>query len=78
MDYHYIAIQQEYGEGGLKKTDYGIAAVTEADGCIVVLQSITAVTPDKLRIQKLVKLCNELELSMIHLEEVVDDFLTEF
>lgn len=75
---HYITVQQEYGEGALKKTDYGIAAVTEEDGCVVVIQSFTAVTSDKLRIRKLVQLCNELELDIIHLEEVIDDFLTGF
>jgi len=73
---HYIIIQQEYGEEALRKTDYGIAAVTEEDGCVVVLQSFTAVTSDKPRIRKLVHLCNELELDIIHLEEVIDDFLT--
>jgi len=78
MDYYYIMLQQKYGEGALRKTEYGIAAVTESDDCMIVLRLFTALTTDKSRIQKLVNLCNQLNLDLIHIEEVIEDFLTDF
>ena len=54
-------------------TIYGIAAYadTEKDG----VASVHDVTTDKQALDELVSLCNRLELSTVHLLDVVEDFL---
>lgn len=61
-------------KGGIIYTFYGIDAVNEK-GKIV--KSFTKIFYERSRAQDLVTLCNECELSIIHLANVVDDALYE-
>ena len=58
-------------------TIYGIAAYADAekDGAATILASVHDVTTDKQALDELVSLCNRLELSSVHLLDVVEDFL---
>ncbi|MBR6682530.1 MAG: hypothetical protein IKL40_06070 [Clostridia bacterium] len=47
------------------------------DGVTVVLESIPDISSDKNAVKKLVGLCNGKQLSLIHLTDVVNDFLTD-
>ena len=59
---------------GIIYTFYGIDAVNEK--CKIV-KSFTKIFYERSRAQDLVTLCNECELSIIHLANVVDDALYE-
>ena len=61
-------------KNGIVYTFYGIDAVNEK-GKIV--KSLTKIFYERSRAQDLVALCNECELSIIHLANVVDDALYE-
>ena len=41
------------------------------------LFSISDITPDRTKIEKIVRDCNRLKLSGLHLRDVVDDFLND-
>ena len=55
----------------------GIAAYADAeeDGTATIVASVHDVTTDKQALDELVSLCNRLELSTVHLMDVVEDFL---
>ncbi len=63
-----------YDEEGCLHTVYGIAAV---DTFGRVIKSFSDVFFDKAKAEHLVTLCNREKLSLIHLEDVVDDALAE-
>ena len=67
----YALIQGTYLIGGEAHIGYGIA-YTENN-----YLSFEDLTLDPISVAKLVKLCNELDLSPIHLKDVVEDFLIE-
>ena len=62
-----------YGDG--TRTCYGIAAAHVYDGIVTVLDSVTDITANRQPLEELVKLCNELSLEPIHLNDIVEDFL---
>ena len=59
------------------RVSYGIAAYggTELDN-VNILEYIGDISHDKEKIEELVQLCNQSELSIAHLHDVVEDFLT--
>ena len=61
-------------ENGEKYTVYGIDAVND-NGYI--LESHTDIFFDRLKAEEFVSLCNECELELIHLPDVVEDAITE-
>ncbi len=63
-----------YDEENKKHVTYGIAAV---DAFGRVIKSFSDVFFDKAKAEHLVTLCNREKLSLIHLEDVVEDALTE-
>ena len=74
----YGVTEEKYSLGGSSRISYGIAAYADAeiDGTATVIASVHDVTDDKERLTNLVDLCNELKLSVCHLSDVVEDFLT--
>ncbi len=64
---------------GISRISYGIAAYANAreDGTVTVLASVNDITFDKQRLETLVSYCNQLGLSVLHLNDVVEDFLEE-
>ena len=58
---------------------YGIAAYAQAElnASATVIASINNITTDRKRLMELVQLCNLQKLSLIHLNDVVEDFLID-
>ncbi len=68
-------IQSTYKNGADKRIAFGIAAVEEYDGITTILESISDVSSDIEPVERLVKLCNDLQLDPVHLQDTVNDFL---
>ena len=77
MNYHYTVVQETYMDETAPRTAYGIAAVQTDDNCLVVMHSIADVCVEPAPLHQLVQCCNQLNLDLIHLQDVVDDFLAE-
>ncbi len=74
----YGLIEERYSANGHARTAYGIAiyADAEADGTATVIASVHDITSDVQALTDLVQRCNRVRLSPIHLEDVIEDFLT--
>ena len=73
----YGLTEEIYNLGDSARTSYGIAAYADADsdGSATILASVHDITSDKSEMEKLVHLCNTLGLSVLHLRDIVEDFL---
>jgi hypothetical protein len=74
----YALVEEKYeGENNDNRISYGIVACSniETDGTSTIVASVRDITNDKKRICALIKRCNNLNLSVIHLNDVVEDFL---
>ena len=71
----YIVLKNTYINGDAIRVGYGIAAVEAYDGVTTVLESIDDISPDIAPVERLVELCNLHKLEVVHLKDVVDDFL---
>ena len=73
----YAVSEERYTFGNETRTSYGIVAYSNAnqDGSKTIVASVRDVTSDKKRITELVNDCNRLELSTVHLNDVVEDIL---
>lgn len=69
-----ILIDMVYDDEGIKHIVYGIQAV-EYDGKVIL--SISDISFDFQKVQAFVDKCNSVDLSLFHLHDVVEDFLTE-
>ena len=74
---HYVVVHESFLDDVNARTTYGIAAVKEYDGCAVVMERISDVCWRYLPVEELVKYCNRVGLDLVHLHDVVDDFLTK-
>ena len=65
-------------DAGLQKT-YGIAAHSKAqsNGEAICLCFVKDITTDKDKLSQLVQRCNSYHLSLLHLDDVVEDFLCD-
>ncbi len=77
MNVTYGVTEEIYSLGISSRTSYGIAAYadSEENGTATIVASVHDVTADKQSLDELASLCNRLELSTIHLLDVVEDFL---
>ena len=75
----YGLVEEHYALNGQERTSYGIAIYADAehDGTTTVIASVHDITADKPGLTALVQQCNRLELSPIHLHDVVEDFLND-
>lgn len=73
----YGVTEEVYELGNDRRTAYGIVAYANADedGTATIVSGVYDITDDREELEKLVALCNDLELSVIHLKDVVEDFL---
>ncbi|MEE1319889.1 MAG: DUF6514 family protein [Ruminococcus sp.] len=55
-------------------TEYGIEAF---DGNTL-LKSIDCITDSRSDIEKITSLCNELNIELCHLDDIIEDYLTDF
>jgi len=76
-DLRYEVIEEDRILDGLQYRSYGIAvyAKSNADGSIKVIQTIHDITTNRARLCALVKQCNLLGLSLLHLNDVIEDYL---
>ena len=77
-DITYCVVEERYAMGSKSRLSYGVAAFdsAEKDGLSTIVASIHDITNNKAGLAELVKQCNLLELSPIHLYEVIEDFLS--
>jgi hypothetical protein len=61
------------------RISYGIVVYSEIDkdGTATIIASIRDISSDKKAVEELVQKCNLLKLSLLHLSDVVEDFLAE-
>ena len=76
MEHKYIVVENNY-QGIVSSISYGIAYVECNENATIVIETISDITSDKESIEKLVNLCNELQLSVIQLQDVVEDYLLQ-
>ena len=75
----YGMVEEKFTAGENIRVSYGIVAYSdfERDGTATIVASAKDLSNDKQRIKDLVKTCNRLQLSLLHFDEVVSDFLAE-
>lgn len=73
----YAISEERYTFGNETRISYGIVVYSNADqdGSKTIVASVRDVTSDKAGLTRLVDDCNRLELSTVHLNDVVEDFL---
>lgn len=75
----YAVSEERYPSGDEVRISYGIVAYSNADrdGSKTIVASVRDVTSDKASLSRLVNDCNNLKLSIVHLNDVVEDFLLQ-
>ena len=79
MNVTYAVAEEKYTFGKESRTSYGIVAYSSADrdGSKIIVASVRDITSDRAALTRLVSDCNRLGLSTAHLNDVVEDFLSE-
>lgn len=74
----YGVIETMFSVESEKRTTYGIAvyANSATDGSATVLISISDISADRALIEELVNRCNRLQLSPLHLKDIISDFFS--
>lgn len=74
----YGLIEEKYNCDGKSRISYGVAVYSDSatDGSTIIVESVHDITCDKEKLLKLINNCNDLQLSRIHLSDVIEDFLT--
>ena len=78
MTITYGIIEETYSLNRNARTSYGIAVYADAtqDGTTTIIASVHDITSDKQRLEQLISICNHAKLSLIHLDDVIDDFFS--
>jgi len=78
MNITYEITEETYSLGTSTRTSYGITAYSRnhENSTAVTVATVHDITADKQALTELVALCNRLELSAIHLHDVIEDLLT--
>ena len=73
----YGVTEEIYSLGISSRTSYGITAYAESEesDTATIVASVHDITADKQALIELVSICNRLELSTVHLMDMVEDFL---
>lgn len=79
MDIQYGITEEKYILDDQTRFSYGIAiyAGLSEDGIMTILDEINDITDDKATVEALSMLYNDLQLSPIHLKDVIEDFLAQ-
>ena len=74
----YCIVEEVYMSDKSSRTAYGIAAYAKSDpdSTATIVASVHDVCSDKGMVGALVQKCNYLKLSTIHLQEIIEDFLS--
>lgn len=75
----YGVSEEKYSLGDTTRISYGIVAYEDStsDGIASIVASVRDISNNKTRIEQLAELFNRMELSPIHLNDVIADFLAE-
>ena len=78
-DIIYGITEEIYSLGDNQRVSYGIAAYSNSaiDSTATIIVSVRDVSADKNSVEHLVNLCNKLSVSILHLEDVIEDFFGE-
>lgn len=73
----YGIIQEIHSLGGKSRTSFGIAtyAAHDIDGTATIIASVSDISGDLQRLSDFTDTCNRLELSPVHLYDVIEDFI---
>ncbi len=75
----YDIIDETYSDQDDTYASYGIVAYTaENQPLPTVVAMVHHITFNRKRLSQLVSLCNQGQLSLLHLEDVIDDFLSGY
>ena len=77
MKVTYGILEETYLLDQQSRTSYGIAAYVDTDiaGITSIVDSVHDITSNKEALLKLIRDCNHLKLSVLHLRDVIEDFL---
>jgi len=77
MTVTYDLVEEIYSTGASQRVSYGIVACADASECgsATIVASVHDVTSDKQKLADFILLCNRSNLSVIHFEDVVKDFV---
>ena len=77
MNVTYGITKEVYSLGDSSRISYGIVAYanSEEDGTSTIVASIHDITANEQALLELVQQCNRLELSTLHLNDVIEGFL---
>ncbi len=75
MNYKYVLTDTLYHNGTFSRKCYGIAAISTLDN-ISVLAEVSDVSSNAKDVKQLVDLCNKEMLDIIHLKNIVCDYLS--
>ena len=74
----YAVVEEKYAHLNGYRVSYGIVMYSSAqNGKVSLMNSIHDITSNKKKLEKLVADCNRLQLSSVHIVDVVEDFLAE-
>ena len=77
MTITYGITEEIYTLGEASRRSFGIAAYADAaqDSTATIIVAVHDITPDRAKLERLVAACNQGHLSLVHLMDVVEDFL---
>ena len=75
----YGIVQELYAVETEHRISYGIVAYANMseDGTTTIVASVRDISSDKHQVEELINLCNHLQLSLLHLDDVIEDFLSQ-
>ena len=78
-DITYGIVEAQYCLNKTKRIKYGVVAYCDGDAenDVIVIASIHDVTSEKNKLLELINKCNNCKLSLIHLDDVIQDFLAD-
>lgn len=75
-DAFYALVEERWLLNGTERVSYGIAVYDEEpDGSAVPTAAYHDITPDRQRLLALIRQCNLLRLSPLHLQDAINDFV---
>lgn len=72
----YAIIEEKHRIGSNTRISYGIAAYSNenSDSTATIIACIHDITTDKQKLLDLINTCNRLQLSTVHLNDIIEDF----
>ena len=73
----YGVSKEIYSYKGITREAYGLVAYAddEIDGTVTIVASANDLSCDEIKLQELANKCNEGKLELVHLNDIVEDFL---